>query len=248
MKVIGIIPARGGSKGLPGKNLLPFGGKPLIVHTIEMAQYCLGDDFVVLTDSREIKRVAEDAGANVIDEPPEMASDNSPVIDGILYALNKLGEPHVVVLMEATSPLRSYHTLRGALAMFLANFERADSLVCVSQIKSDTIHPYGMKLIEDGYLRPFIPNSPAFTQRQQLGPAYGVFGGIYISKVNTLREKRTFYHERTMAFQVKRWQQFELDDTYDYICIQAIYEKVVKDGSLNPRERTISPGMPVRQR
>jgi N-acylneuraminate cytidylyltransferase len=132
MRTVAIIPARGGSKGLPGKNIRPFAGKPLVVHTIEHALATPQVDAVyVSTDDAEIAAVAREAGASVIDRPAELAGDTATTESAIEHALSLIElQPDVVCLLQATSPLRPENALKEALEKFAVG--GYDTLLSVS--------------------------------------------------------------------------------------------------------------------
>lgn len=235
-KIVAIIPARGGSKGIPRKNIRLLCGKPLIAYTIEAALSSkLIDRVVVSTEDEEIAKISKRYGAEVIKRPVELARDDSPAIDAIIHVISWLEERNqyfdILVLLEATSPLRKENDLDNAIALLIESLDKADSLVGVGEIHSDTEHPYGVKKIEDGYVKPFIKaNEILFYQRQQLPKVYSIYGGIYISKIDALKKYRTFYQERTIPYFVERWQNYEIDDVYDFICVEAILEHSVQEG------------------
>ena len=226
--ILAIIPARGGSKGIAGKNTRLLCGKPLIAYTIEAALGSkLVDRVVVSTEDAKITEVSKRHRVEVIKRPKQLARDDSPTIDAIMHVINWFEERNqyfdIIVLLEATSPLRKENDLDNAIACLIQNIDEADSLVGVGEVHSDTEHPYGIKKIEDGYVKPFIKdNEILFYQRQQLPKVYSVYGGIYISKVSALKEHKTFYQQRTIPYFLERWQNYEIDDIYDFVCVEAI--------------------------
>jgi CMP-N-acetylneuraminic acid synthetase len=233
-KIIAIIPARGGSKGLPKKNIRLLAGKPLIAWSIGQARKSkLIDKLVVNTDSKEIAKIAEKYGAEVpFLRPKELARDKSSIYDVIFHTLDwfkkKGSKFDMVILLEPTSPLRKEDDIDNAIKLFLKNYKRADSLVSVGEVHSDTQHPYGsMKENKAGYVKQFIKHKELF-QRQQLQRAYSIYGGIYISKVAVLKKWKTFYQKRTMPYLIERWQNYEIDDICDFICVEAILKQRLK--------------------
>jgi CMP-N-acetylneuraminic acid synthetase len=231
LKIVCIIPARGGSKGLPGKNMKNFMGKPLIEYSIKQVQKSKYIDYsCVSTDSNSIQYISELQNMQVIKRPYEYAQDDSPSSAAIIHALHYLAyertEPitfDVVLMLECTSPLRKDTDIDDAIEMFIDNYGICDSLVCITEIKSDSEHPYCVKKINaDGYLEPFMEGSPPIYQRQQLNQAFSVYGGIYIAKVYEYFKNPTFYRDRTIGYKVERWQKFEIDDEVDFICAEAI--------------------------
>jgi len=228
-RIIAIIPARGGSKGLPGKNIKPLLGKPLIAWTIEQAKKSKYiDKLIVSTDYPEIAEISKTYGAEVpFLRPAEYASDDAPVVRAVFHALNwfeNKGEFFdTIVLLETTSPLRRENDIDNAIELLLGNMERADAVVGAAKIESDTHHPYGsVKKIEKGYLGPFIENQKFFAQRHDLPVAYSIYGGMYLTKIEALKKYNSFYPEKTLPYFVERWQMYEIDDIYDFLCVEAI--------------------------
>jgi len=231
-RILGFIPARGGSKGLPGKNTLPLCGKPLVAWTIEQARKSRYlTEVIVSTDSPEIARVAEAHGLPVpFLRPGELSRDDSPVSDAVLHTLAWLEERgrrfDILVLLEPTSPLRKEGDIDGAIELFLRRYEKADALVSVGQVHLES--PYYMKEIRDGFVLPFLPAEKVHYHRQQLKKVYFPYGVIYMSKVEAYRKTRTFYQDRTIAYPIERWQNYEVDDLHDMICVSAIMEQEMK--------------------
>lgn len=224
-KIIAIIPARGGSKGIPRKNIKLLCGKPLIAYTIEAALSSkLIDRVVVSTEDEEVAEISKKYGAKVIRRPEELARDDSPMIDAIMHVINYFKERDerfdIVVLLEPTSPLRKEDDLDNAMGLFLRNSDRADSLVSLGEVHLE--NPYIVKKVENGFVRPHIQLRTPYYQRQQLPKVYFPYGVVYLSKVDTLQRYKTFYQERTIPYFIERWQNYEIDDIYDFICVEAI--------------------------
>ncbi len=148
--ILAIIPARGGSKGLKKKNISPLLGKPLIACTIEQGlKSKFLDRLIVSTDDEETVRISKQYGAEIpFVRPAELARDDSPTIDVILHALNfcaaKREYYDILILLEPTSPLRKDDDIDKAIKLFLDNYDKADSLISIGEIHSDTQHPYGV--------------------------------------------------------------------------------------------------------
>jgi len=234
-KVLAIIPARGGSKGLPNKNIRTLHGKPLIVWSIDegkKSKYI--DKLIVSTDSKKIATVAKRYGAEVpFMRPKELALDTSATMDVLFHALDffkKKGEIYdYIVLLEPTSPLRTVEDINIALER-LANHKSAKAMVGVAKLESG--HPeFNVKINKNGFIKPFLGGDLIICKRRQdLDGIYFFEGTIYISDVNTLKNKKTFYHEKTMAYPVERYKSFEVDEGIDLVIIEAImkfkgYEK-----------------------
>jgi CMP-N,N'-diacetyllegionaminic acid synthase len=225
-RILALIPARGGSKGLPGKNVLPLAGKPLIAWTVEQAlASTFVDRVVVSTDDSAIAKVAAAAGADVpFMRPPELASETSPTMDAVRHALEALAAQGDVydylALLEPTSPLRRPGDIDGAIAALLDAGDTADTLVSVGKVHLE--HPSVMKLVEGGRLVPYSPGGPSVTRRQDLVDVYFPYGVIYLARVAAVLEAGSFYQERTIPWVIDRWQNYEIDDVYDHACVEAV--------------------------
>jgi CMP-N-acetylneuraminic acid synthetase len=222
--ILGLIPARGGSKRLPRKNIRSFLGKPLVAWTIEQAKKskCL-TRVVVTTEDREIAEISKKEGAEVpFLRPEELARDGSPTIDAVLHAVDwfeSRGEHFdIVALLEPTSPLRKSDDIDCAIKLFLDNWNKADSLVSLGEVRLE--NPYIMKKLDDGYIKNFIDVEDSTKVQDKVFFPYGV---IYISKTEALRNYRTFYQNRTIPYFIERWQNYEIDDIYEQVCIEAIH-------------------------
>ncbi|KNZ70110.1 acylneuraminate cytidylyltransferase [Thermincola ferriacetica] len=228
--ILALITARGGSKGLPGKNIRPLLGKPLIAWTIEQALDCpYLDRVVVSTDDREIAETARGFGAEVpFLRPPELATDEAKSIDVVLHALDYFAQQNdeydYLVLLQPTSPLRRKEDIGRALELLIRNAARADSLVSVGEISHG--HPAMVQKIDDeGLLQPFLGQRITALRRQDLSPAYVPYGVVFISKVDKLKLLKTFYQEKTLPYVIQRWQHYEIDDIYDFIVTEAILKQ-----------------------
>lgn len=233
-KVLAMIPARGGSKGLPGKNIKPICGKPLIVWSIEQALKSKHVDRVLVsTDSEEIAQTARKGGADVpFLRPPELALDSSPTSDAIMHALEWLenkGEFYeYLVLLEPTSPLRKAGDIDKSLGL-LAENGSADSLVSVGKVHTE--HPMIVKRISGGYVTPYMEDIAKIHQRQQADDAYFPYGVVYMTRISAFKEKRTFYTDKTLPYFIERWQNYEIDDEIDFVVIENILQ--LKKGEIN---------------
>ncbi|KYG76255.1 N-acylneuraminate cytidylyltransferase/CMP-N,N'-diacetyllegionaminic acid synthase [Roseivirga ehrenbergii] len=179
MKVVAFIPARGGSKGLPGKNIKPFAGKPLIAHTIKFALDCgVFDEVIVSTDDEQIKEISESYGARVVLRPDYLAEDGSLVVDAVHYTLGVLTSedlrPDFCFLLECTSPFRTKQDVKKALEMLQS--DRFDS---VASFKKCELPPTRIWKIEGDTALPFISGADPFLPRQQQEEGYELTGEIY---------------------------------------------------------------------
>lgn len=209
---------------MPGKNIKPLCGKPLIGWTIEQARASKHiTEIFVSTDSREIADVAESFGVSVPElRPAELASDTASSASFILYTLEKLQregqEFDYIVLLEPTSPLREVEDIDRSIELLAAD-SRADSIVGVC--KTECAHPVFLTRIEEGLLRPYIGDMEA-VRRQELDELYFFEGTVYVSRVNAFFEKKAFYHDKTLPYLVPKWKSFEIDDSEDWFIIESI--------------------------
>lgn len=213
LKVFALIPARGGSKGIPRKNVKAIAGKPLIVWTIEAAlRSPLLDAVVVSTDDPEIADVARRAGAQVpFMRPAELAQDQTPGIEPVLHALDQLPEYDSVLLLQPTSPLRSTEDIDGCLG--LAGHTNTPSIVSVCE--ADT-HPYWTyRLTEGQALRRFVDSEPV-ARRQDLPQAFALNGAMYFAEANWLRRTKIFINSETLAYVMDRERSVDLDTPLDW--------------------------------
>lgn len=224
--ILVVIPARGGSKGLPGKNIKSLLGKPLIAWSIGQAKRSKTiDRIVVSTDDREIARVAQKYGVEVpFLRPSSLAMDDSPTSETIIHVidqLSKLGESYdYVALLEPTSPLRTVQDIDSAIRRVVQN-NKASGLVSVGEVHME--HPLIIKKInKSGYVEAYIQNNLEVHQRQQVDKAYFPYGVIYISKVPEYRINKTFYTTQTIPYFIERWQNYEIDDKLDFDIVEHI--------------------------
>ena len=223
--VLALVSARGGSKGLPGKNVRPLLGKPLIGWSIDQglaSQYV--DAVVVSTDDAAIASVARDYGAELpFMRPPELASDTATSIDVILHALDALERVDrrydLLVLLEPTSPLRETADIDAALEALVAHPE-AQSIVGVAKVEAG--HPAFLLRCNGVLLEPYAPQEFGAKRRQDLDQLFFLEGTVYISWVDALRTRHSFYHDRTMPHMVPKYKSFEVDDLTDFTVIEAL--------------------------
>ncbi|TRZ96023.1 acylneuraminate cytidylyltransferase family protein [bacterium] len=225
-KILGFIPARGGSKGLPRKNIRSLLGKPLLSWTIEQANKSRYFDRVIIsTDDQEICSVAKSFRGDVpFLRPKALATDKSQTIDAIIHAvdfLKKEGQIYdYLALIEPTSPLRKDGDLDRAVKKLIDNEKIADALVSVGEIHME--HPCIVKKIKKGFVVPYVLTKRNIVRRQDLDKAFFPYGVIYVAKLDRLLETRTFYQKRTIAYEIERWQNYEIDDLVDFVCIESI--------------------------
>jgi len=223
---IGIIPARGGSKGLPRKNIRELCGKPLIAWSIEKAlkSSCL-DTVIVSTDDEEIAEVSRSLGAEVpFIRPSELASDTATTFGVVEHALaffriQKLQSFEYTALLEPTSPLREDTDIDNMLERLDGARDYFDAIVSLGETSH---HPSLVKRVRDRRVEAFCSELAITNRRQDNEPAYFPFGVAYIIKSDILLKERTFYPARLMGYVVHRYQNYEIDDVYDFLAVEAI--------------------------
>ena len=224
--VLALIPARGDSKGLPGKNTRPLCGKPLITWTIEKAlrsRYL--DKVLVSTDSEEITAISINGGASVpFLRPAELATDTALTFDVVKHALSHCqaqdGQAFdYIVLLEPTSPLREDDDIDNMLSKLHTNADVFDAIVSVGEVSE---HPSIMKRLVDGQIQPYCPELIRATRRQDSDPAFFPYGVAYIVKTDVLLAEGTFYPKRCTYYRLRRYQNYEIDCIYDFLCVENI--------------------------
>jgi N-acylneuraminate cytidylyltransferase/CMP-N,N'-diacetyllegionaminic acid synthase len=227
-RVLAIVPARAGSKGLPGKNVRLLAGKPLLAWPVEAARAAASVDRVVVsTDSAEFADVARRYGADVPAlRPAELASDTAPSSGFIIHMLDLLesqGERYgYFVLLEPTSPLTTGADVDAALAALAARRDVADALVSVTELVS--AHPaFAVRRGADGRIGPYAAvDFTRLPRRQDIDPLYALDGSLYVSAVDAFRRELSFCHGRTMSMVMPHHKAFEVDSLVDFVCIEAI--------------------------
>lgn len=225
-RVLAIVPARKGSKGLPLKNIRPFAGKPLLAWPIAAARSSSYVDRVIIsTDDQSFADIAVAHGAEApFLRPAELASDTAPSLGFILHALDTLaanGETYdYVVLLEPTSPLTEGSDVDSALNQMIE--VGADAIVGVSKLEAT--HPaFAVRRGVDGSITPYASASFAdMPRRQDIEPLFVLDGTLYISSVEGLRREQTFCHGRTLGYESARHKAQEIDDLVDFICVEAV--------------------------
>jgi CMP-N,N'-diacetyllegionaminic acid synthase len=243
-RVLAIVPARKGSKGLPLKNVRLLAGKPLLAWPIAAARASAHVDRVIIsTDDQGFADIAVAHGADApFLRPAELASDTAPSIDFILHAIDTLagaGDHYdYVVLLEPTSPLTEGSDVDAALEQLVA--ADADAIVGVSKLEA--AHPaFAVRRAVDGVITPYA--SATFgdmPRRQDIEPLFVLDGALYISTIEALRRERGFCHTRSLGYESARHKAHEVDDLVDFICIEAIASNL---DILKTEDRTSPSGM-----
>jgi N-acylneuraminate cytidylyltransferase/CMP-N,N'-diacetyllegionaminic acid synthase len=231
-KVLAIIPARGGSKGLPGKNIMSLCGKPLLGWPVSAACHSkFIDKVIVSTEDQKIADIALAQGAEIpFLRPEEFASDTATSFSVIKHALDffkhEREEFEYCILLEPTSPLTESDDIDTALSKLEMNKNFADSIVGVSKIEA--MHPvFDVRINEKGLIIPYVSDCfSAAGRRQDLDELFFFEGSLYISKTDSLLSKESFYHDRTLGYIVPKWKSLEIDDLVDFLCVEAVMKNL----------------------
>lgn len=218
--MIALIPARGGSKGLPGKNIKNLCGKPLIAHTIGAALNASEiDRVVVTTDSEEIAEIAKQYGAEVpFLRPEELAGDTSSAVDVYLHAVDFLQkesgqEIQKFMVLLPTAPLRGSENIEQALKEFYE--KKAETLISMKEAETPISWYYGMN--EEGRVKNLGFDGQNAVKNRQVNNVYYIpNGAIYILDTRLLREKRTYYSDNTVAYLMSQEESVDIDCALDF--------------------------------
>lgn len=218
LSVLAVIPARGGSKGLPGKNIRLAAGRPLLDYTVAAARASRHVDRVVLSsDDEEIMRVARECGCEVpFRRPGELATDEAASIDVVLHALDQLPPHDLVVLLQPTSPLRSAADIDGACR----TLQQHGAPACVSVTAAEQ-SPYWMfRMNERAELAPLLPAAERAVgqsnRRQDLPPVFVLNGAVYVARCEWLKRERSFVAAGTVGYPMPAERSLDIDTPADF--------------------------------
>lgn len=227
-KILAVITARGGSKGLKGKNIKKLNDKPLIKYSIEA---CLKskyiDKTILSTDDLEIIRVAKESEVDIpFIRPEELACDTATSISVIQHAvefLEKQGELYdYIITIQPTSPLRTEEHIDSAIEL-IENNSDADSLVSVTKVD---YHPFWMKKVEDGYLKPFYNiDEKTYTRRQDLPDVYQMNGAIFISKRDLIIRDSIISGESVIPYFMSAEESVDIDNQLDFHLVELMIKR-----------------------
>lgn len=237
LRIYAIIPARGGSKGVPGKNVKMLGDKPLIAHTIlEAKKTGLIQKVIVNTDDEEIAKVSREFGALIFNRPKDLAQDlteDLPVFIHHLTELKNAGDiPDIIVDLRVTAPLRSASRINEGIELLIKAGRRgADSVRAVSKVAK---HPYKMWTLHGDFIVPFLPEKftgmkdPYNAPRQILPKIYQNNGAMNAFWPETVLEKNSMTGDKILGFQMEDWESVNIDSEIDFILAEELM-KIHKD-------------------
>lgn len=216
-KILAIIPARGGSKGIKNKNIKLLCGQPLIAYTLKAAKNskCI-TDIVTTTDSEKIARVAQKYGSEVIIRSPSLAEDTTPMIPVVLHVLEQLAiqgrEYDYIILLQPTCPLRTAKDIDGALYVLMHS--TFDAVMSVYRVWDH--HPARMYYLKQRMLIPFNKKWQT-ANRQDLPPLYHRSGLIYAVKENIFKKKKTFMPANSGSYEIPLVRSINIDEKIDLL-------------------------------
>lgn len=222
-KVVALIPARGGSKTIPKKNIVNLGGKPLIAWTIELALKTPEiDKVIVSTDCDDISKVAQEYGADIHFRPKEFAQDNSLPIDTVRHVLEELRKSNYdmdyLVYLEPTSPLRTIQDISGCIHLIVE--KDFDSVATYTEAK---LNPHRAWKINDDYPEIFIEGAVPWLPRQELPEAYQLNGAVYIVKASKINQESIgLVIGKTGAIIMPKERSVDIDDSVDLIIAETL--------------------------
>ncbi|HEY7960550.1 MAG TPA: acylneuraminate cytidylyltransferase family protein [Solirubrobacteraceae bacterium] len=223
----GLIPARGGSEGVPNKNLRPLAGIPLVAHSILSAQASgVFNDVYVSTDDDEIAEVAAAYDARVIARPADLGHAQTPMAPVIEHAIEWLSvrqaaPPENLFLLQPTSPLRSAIDIREA-AQILAG-ESCESVMGV--FEADDPHQWSLSIDREGLLRPAFAREEYLARRQDLKPTY-FDGPIHAIRTAAFLRAKSFLTDRTRCFVVPRARAIDIDTEIDFLFAEFLFSRI----------------------
>lgn len=220
--VLAVIPARGGSKGLPGKNIKILADKPMITWSIEAAKQSeYVDRVIVSTEDEEISQVSLEYGAEIpFLRPKKLALDDTPSSDAILYTIERLQRDEnvkydIILLLQPTSPLRTCRHIDEAIKGFIDKWDMFDSAISVSELE----HPvYWNRIVgENKELKNYLEyDKNQQTRRQNFDKLYRLNGAVYLAKTEIFAANKSFECEKSMAYVMDKQSSVDVDDIEDF--------------------------------
>jgi CMP-N-acetylneuraminic acid synthetase len=228
--VLALIPARGGSRGIPRKNIVPLAGKPLIEYTVRAALGAASlHRIVVSTDDAEIADIAQNCGAEVpFRRPDELADDTTAGLEVVLHALHWLRRnedyvPDYVVELQPVAPLRTAADIDRAVTLLVTT--GADSVAGLVE----TQHPYYTRRLVDGRVKPFLPDTPEAFRRQDLPTVYRLNGAILAARTDVVTQKHTLYGDDMRGYVMPPERSVDIDTVDDLKTAEFLLETCNRD-------------------
>lgn len=229
MKFLVVIPARGGSKGIPGKNIYPLNGKPLLTYSLEMMKKVDFDgDIAVSTDSERIKEVALSVpGIEVVDRPEDISGDKASTESALIHALEVMETRKnclydAVVTLQATSPLRKAETVKACLVKYEEDRNKYDALLTLTETRTD----YWVKEGEEHYRR-LYPDAPR--RRQDREPIYIENSAVYITDRNSLKETNSVLGYHINGYVIPEREGIDINEPIDILLAEELLKESTKN-------------------
>lgn len=222
-RLVAIVPARGGSKGIPRKNMVLLAGRPLIDHTLNVAKSAnIFDDIIVSTDDTEIAKFSIDAGCSVHQRPHHLATDGSRVVDSVLdVAQNrKLPNETLIMVLQPTSPLRTAHHVKAAADLF----HNQDSTAVVSVVECEH-HPLKTVRIEHHRIVPMSDRHSLEASRQDLPRLFRPNGALYLASLAVTTQTGSLVPPNAHALEMSREDSLDIDSASDLLLAQLVFQQ-----------------------
>jgi CMP-N,N'-diacetyllegionaminic acid synthase len=225
-RILAVIPARGGSKGIPGKNIKLLAGKPLIYYTIEAARRVFNDDQILIsTDDEEIMKCVESTGLKVpFLRPPELATDSAGMYEVLTHAVSWIEStgffPEILILLQPTTPFRTANHIVEAMSLFDLNIEM------VVSVKETSSNPYYVLYEENSHGWLERSKKGYFVTRQECPMVWEYNGGIYIINTKSLKEKPLNEFSRVRKYVMDEWSSHDIDTRLDWELAEILAAKI----------------------
>jgi N-acylneuraminate cytidylyltransferase len=225
MNIIALIPARGGSKGVPQKNIKNISGNPLISFSIISGLESVHiNEMYVSSENRKIQEISKKFGAKIIKRPSNLAKDDSKTIDVVLHTINSLEKKKIdidiLVLLQPTSPLRTSIDIDNAIDTFINN--DCESVISVSELEHS---PYWSLKLKNNFLTPNFGEKYFKMRRQELPKLYSPNGAIFISTPEYLRTNKTFYSKKALPYIMPSERSIDIDTELDFKMAEMILKE-----------------------
>ncbi|MGX8236979.1 acylneuraminate cytidylyltransferase family protein [Exiguobacterium undae] len=224
-KILAIIPGRGGSKGVPGKNIRLFAGKPLIAWTIEEAKKSKYIDRLILSsEDSKIIDVAKFYGCDVpFIRPKELSDDKTAGIEPVIHAIHQIPDYDYVVLLQITSPFRNVDDIDSCIEQMVEN--KSSSCVSVTEPEKS---PYWMYTLNNmSELNPVIKYPFSINRRQELPIVYALNGAVYAAEKNWLLDKKNFLGDETTAYIMPQDRSYDIDTEQDFRICEFLMKEII---------------------
>jgi N-acylneuraminate cytidylyltransferase len=222
---VAFIFARGGSKGLPRKNILSFQGKPLLVHSIDIAKKLKGvKEIFVSTEDSEIAALAKEHGVNVINRPSSLAQDNSPELlswkHAVSYVQERFSDFENFLSLPTTAPLRTKSDVEGCLALL---DKKTDVVVTATESARSPFFNM-VKIEKDGYASLLIEDEEIYYRRQDVPNSYDLTTLAYVAKPDFIISTDNLFSGRVKVFLVPKERSIDIDSHFDFVIAETIYK------------------------